>query len=236
MSFQINKYRDQHLLVVAIDGPSGSGKSTVAKRVAKLLALPHVDTGAMYRALTLKALRTGTDVNDGIALVAMVDNTAVEFTADGRTLLDGEDVSKAIRTPEVTANVSPVSAHPAVRERMVKIQRTAGKEGAVLEGRDTGTVVFPDARLKVFLLADEKVRAERRQIDLRKQGIEKNVEEVILELRRRDKYDSERDASPLRCARDAKKLDSTGLSIEQVVEKIVGWARERGFTEAWTTI
>ncbi len=222
----------QLLPVVAIDGPAGSGKSSVAKRVAATLALPHIDTGAMYRALTVKALQRHIPISDAIALHRMTSDTTVEFTHDGKTLLDSEDVSDAIRKPEISANVSAVSAHATVREQMVRLQRNAGRNGAVLEGRDIGTVVFPDARLKVYLIASDEVRARRRQHDLQEIGVIKSVEDVIADLRTRDKLDSERETSPLRCADDARVLDTSDLTIKQVVDRIVEWASETGFVPA----
>ncbi|MDK9698885.1 MAG: (d)CMP kinase [bacterium] len=226
----------EQLPVIAIDGPAGAGKSAVAKLVASALQLPHIDTGAMYRALTYKAMRKDVLLEDGLMLAELADNSMITFTADGKTILDGIDVSDAIRSPEVSANVSAVSAHPAVRERMVDLQRAAGALGAVLEGRDIGTVVFPDAILKVFLIASDVVRAKRRQLDLQSMGVERTLEEVLEEIRRRDKFDSERVTSPLRKARDAKSLDTSNLTIEQVVGTIVQWANENGVGIVWQAV
>lgn len=237
MSLQSRLRQPELLPVVAIDGPAGSGKSTVARQVATRLELPYLDTGAMYRALTCKAIQLGFErFDDADRLGKLAVASTIEFTVDGKTLLDGEDVSAAIRTPEVTQNVSAVSAIAAVRERMVAIQRASGIHGGVMEGRDIGTVVFPDAKLKIFLLASEQERARRRQADLLKMGVDESLESVLADLIRRDKLDSEREVSPLRLARDARKLDTTGLSVEQVVEQIVGWAHERGFGNQWLKV
>ncbi|MCX7835976.1 MAG: (d)CMP kinase [bacterium] len=215
--------------VIAIDGPAGSGKSSVAKRVAVRLGLPHIDTGAMYRALTLKALQSNINLNDGKALAELLRATKIHFGPNQITFLDGMDVSSDIRGTEVSSYVSRVAAHSEVRECLVSLQREIGKHGGVMEGRDIGTVVFPDAKLKVFLYASLEVRAQRRQKDLRDLHIYKSLEEVMKELDARDRFDSEREASPLRCAPDAKELDTTNLTIDEVVQQIVQWAKEVGF-------
>lgn len=210
-----------HKLVVAIDGPAGSGKSTVAKAVAKKLGLPHVDTGAVYRALTLKALNLGIAIDDADALGQLADETEIRLV-DGKVFLDGQDVTSEIRTPHVTASVSELSSHPEVRTRMVVIQRAcAGGDGVVMEGRDIGTVVLPKADLKIFLTADMNERAARRRADLEAEGVVRAVEEVADEIQRRDKRDSERQASPLSVAHDAVSIDSTGKSVEGVVDEIL---------------
>ena len=212
-------------LVVAIDGPAGSGKSTTARRVASALGFRHIDTGAMYRAVALKALRAGLDPEDGEACGAASEATRIEFreSPGGQTVLaDGEDVTRDIRTPEVTRAVSPVSAHPSVRSAMVRQQRVlAGEGGAVLEGRDIGTVVLPSAEVKIYLVASARVRAERRLKELRSQGVETTVEEVEADIIRRDEYDSGREASPLRRAVGSILVDTSGLTIDEQVGRVV---------------
>jgi cytidylate kinase len=213
-------------LVVAIDGPSGSGKSTVARAVAAQLDLPVLDTGAMYRAVTLAALDAGADLHDenACAAIAHASEVAVEH---GTTTLNGRDVSAAIRGPEVTAAVSAVSAHPAVRAVLVARQRewVTDRRGAVVEGRDIGTVVFPDAPVKVFLTADDAERARRRQRDEYEAARVIDLDEVRARLERRDALDSQRAASPLRAAEDALLIDTTALDVDTVVADIVARAR-----------
>lgn len=218
-------------LIIAIDGPSGSGKSTTARLLAERLAYLYIDTGAMYRAVTLKVLRAGVDPEDPEEVARVADTCTVRLEQeDGgvRVLLDGEDVSDEIRMIEVTRHVSAISAVPHVREVLVEAQRAMGSEGGVvLEGRDIGTVVFPDADLKVFLVADLHTRAERRRGDLARQGSDISVEEVEEDLARRDAYDSSREHSPLRRADDAVTVDTTDLTIEGQVDVIEALARER---------
>ena len=218
-------------IVVAIDGPAGSGKSTTAKRVARELGYRHIDTGAMYRAVALKALRAGVDPDDGDACGDLSGSIQITFgkTNDGEQTVfaDGEDVSRDIRTPEVTRAVSPVSAHPSVRSAMVRQQRSLAEAGgAVLEGRDIGTVVLPNAEVKIFLVASTTVRAERRLKELRESGVEVDAGEVERDIVRRDEYDSTRETSPLRRAVGSVEVDTTDLSIEEQVGRIVGIVRE----------
>ncbi|HTL83979.1 MAG TPA: (d)CMP kinase [Acidimicrobiia bacterium] len=213
-------------LVVAIDGPSGSGKSTVARGVAAQLSLPVLDTGAMYRAVTLAVLEAGADLHDenACAEIARTRDVRVEL---GVTTLDGRDVSAAIRGPEVTAAVSAVSAHPSVRAVLVARQRewVAARRGAVVEGRDIGTVVFPEAAVKVFLTADDAERARRRQRDENAAARAVDLDEVRARLERRDALDSQRAVSPLRAADDALLIDTTALDVDTVVADIVARAR-----------
>ncbi|MDX1448086.1 MAG: (d)CMP kinase [Acidimicrobiia bacterium] len=212
-------------LIVAIDGPAGSGKSSVARLVAGELRLPHLDTGGFYRAATLIALRAGIDPADGVAIVDALEG--VEITSrDGLACVDGEIVEAAIRGPEVTAAVSQVSAHPEVRQMLVAKQRqwVADRGGsAVVEGRDIGTVVFPDTPVKVFLTADDEERARRRA---RERG--EDPETHLEAIRRRDAIDGSREVSPMAVADDAIVIDTTNLMIGEVVETVVRLAAERG--------
>ena len=204
--------------VVAIDGPAGSGKSTVARSVAKRLGVAYLDTGAMYRSVAFAALRDGIDPADGEALAKLAGNLDIEL--GDRVFVDGTDATTAIRGPDVTAVVSTVSAHPAVRADMVRRQRQWAAEhgGGVAEGRDIGTVVFPHADVKVFLTASEEERARRRQRDDRAP----DVNAVAADLARRDALDSNRTTSPLVAADDAVVIDTTGRTVDDVVDQIVG--------------
>ena len=208
-------------IVVAIDGPSGSGKSTVARLVADALGLEVLDTGAMYRALTHAVLAAGMDPRDGVSCAEIANSVAVDVGE--RVLLDGVDVTSAIRGPEVTAAVSTVSAHPEVRLVLVDRQRAwvDARNGGVVEGRDIGTGVFPDATVKVFLTASDDERARRRQRDEHDAHRQRDVDDVRDDLARRDHLDSSRQTSPLRAAPDAESIDTTGQSVAEVVDHIV---------------
>jgi cytidylate kinase len=207
--------------VVAIDGPSGAGKSTVARAVAEALGAEVLDTGAMYRAVTLAVLERGVDPEDAAACAEAARTARVDL--GDRVTLEGRDVTDAIRGPEVTSLVSVVSAHPDVRASLVERQRiwANAREAAVVEGRDIGTVVFPDAVVKVFLTASDDERARRRQRDEAAAARSLPVEEVRDELARRDRHDSEREASPLRPATDAFVVDTTEMAVADVVGEIV---------------
>jgi cytidylate kinase len=217
-------------IIIAIDGPAASGKSTTAKLVAAQLGYLHIDTGAMYRAMALKVLRNNISSNDVQKIAELAGKTSVRLVSNGgyvKVVLDGEEVSEEIRMPEVTNSVSPVSTVSEVRRLMVIEQQTMGKEGGiVLEGRDIGTVVFPNAELKIFMVADEHERAVRRMKELELKGVTIPVKELEKEILERDKIDSERAVSPLRKAHDAIELDTTNLSIEQQVEFIVAKAKK----------
>jgi cytidylate kinase len=212
-------------MVVAIDGPGGSGKSTTARRVAGRLGFLFLDTGAMYRALTLVALRSGADLANGDALAALsrAADLRLELSEEGaRVFVGSEDVSDAIRFPEVTASVSQVSAHADVRADMVRRQReVASYGGVVIDGRDIGTVVFPDAAVKVFLTADPRTRALRRRLEEEKRGVHRTLEEIGADLVRRDREDSTRSVSPLVRAADAVLLDTSGMSLEEQVDAVL---------------
>lgn len=212
-------------MIVAIDGPSGAGKSSLAKRIAKELGFTYLDTGAIYRALALKILRRGVDLNDTAALSAIVIDTDIDLRGrNGQLLvfLDGEDVSASIRTPEVSQMASKASAIAMVRHRLLDLQRDLGRRGNVVaEGRDIGTVVFPDAQVKIYLDASIGERARRRCDELRAAGREVSLDETMIEMEERDKRDSERDIAPLRRADDAFALDSSGLTADEVAEKVL---------------
>jgi CMP/dCMP kinase len=214
---------------VAIDGPAGAGKSTVAKRVAQRLGILYVDTGAMYRALTLKVIRNKIDFSDRDTLTEMAEHTQIllQNSPSGQlVILDGEDVTEEIRTPSVTRAVSIISAIPGVRKHMVMKQRVlASRQNVVMDGRDIGTYVLPDAEVKIFLTASLRTRAERRLQDMVEKGYFVSLEEIEEEIRKRDELDSKREFAPLEQASDAVLIDSTGLSIDQVVERILGICR-----------
>jgi cytidylate kinase len=210
-------------MVIAIDGPAGAGKSTVARGVAEALGLTYLDSGAMYRAVALAALGREVDPDDGAELGSLAQSLEIAFD-DGAVRLDGDDVSDAIRAPGVTEAASRVATHAAVREAMVTRQRAMIERGGyVAEGRDIGTVVSPDAALKVFLTASDEERARRRAAE---SGAP--PERVLAEQRRRDTRDTERDHGALRAADDAVEIDTTGFSVGEVVDRIVALARERG--------
>ena len=211
-------------LNIALDGPAGSGKSTVAKVLAKDYNILYLDTGAMYRACGLKALRLGIDTKDGAAVAKMLPSLDVKVEyKDGKqhTLLDGEDVSSAIRENAVSMAASNVSAHPAVRIKMVEMQREiAGSMSCVLDGRDIGSTVLPNAKFKFFVTADSAVRAERRYKELHARGENVDFEKLHEEIKARDKQDSEREFSPLKCADDAIVVDTSAMDIDEVVATI----------------
>ena len=216
---------------IAIDGPAGAGKSTVAKIAAEKLQYTYIDTGAMYRSLTLKALRTETDLDAEMAITDLLRQSIIELVPSEkgqRVLLDGEDVSEEIRFPNISANVSKVAAHAAMREIMVDLQNDmASRGGVVMDGRDIGTAVLPGAELKVFMSATVEERARRRFEDNNNRGIESTIEKLQEEIALRDKLDSEREASPLVQAEDAIYLDTTSLTIDEAANAILKLANER---------
>ena len=215
-------------MVVTVDGPAGVGKSTVARAVAAALGAPHLDTGAFYRAVTLAVVQAGIDPADPSAVLSVARAARLDY-ADGVMLLDGEAVTEAVRAPEVVALVSAVSAFPDVRRVVVQQQRdwvTRRGGQAVVEGRDIGTVVFPEAPVKIYLVADAAERARRRARDAEAAG--QPVEAIERDLRARDRADSTREASPLRPAEDAVIIDTTALAVDDVVAIVLGLVAEAG--------
>ena len=213
--------------VIAIDGPSASGKGTVAARVAAVLGFHYLDSGALYRLVALAAQRRGIGLADEAALAEVAAGMAISF-GEGRVALDGEDVTAALRDESVGVGASQVAARPAVRDALLARQRGFRQPpGLVADGRDMGSIVFPDAALKVFLTADLATRAERRYKQLMEKGMYAKMPDVVEELRRRDERDSTRPVAPLRHYPDAIFLDTSPLSIDAAVERVVGWWREK---------
>ncbi|MCM8822135.1 MAG: (d)CMP kinase [Candidatus Omnitrophica bacterium] len=217
--------------VIAIDGPAGAGKSTVAVLVARKLGFLYIDTGAMYRALTLKALRLKLDLDNKKPLIEMSQKSVIELIQEEngcKIFLDGEDVSKQIRTEQVSANSHFVALIPEIREILWKVQRSyRNSHDIVMEGRDIGTVVFPDAEVKIYLDASPEERAKRRYLQLKAQGIEVDIEKIKGEILLRDERDSKRDIAPLIKHPEAIVVDTTSMTIEQVVAAIVEIYKEK---------
>ena len=215
---------------IAIVGPAGSGKSTAAKETAKRLGMVYVDTGAMYRTVALACMRAGVSVSDEAAALSVLNRIDMRIEPEQggqRIFLDGKDVTAEIRTPEIGKGASEVAAFRKVRERLVEIQQElARKYPVVMDGRDIGTVVLPDAELKIYLDAGVEERARRRQGELREQGKTEELSEVMEKIRQRDEADKTREHSPLRMANDAILLDSTGMSAEEVVQAILAEAEK----------
>jgi CMP/dCMP kinase len=222
-------------LVITIDGPAGAGKSTVAQRVAARLGLTYVDSGATYRAMALKVLQSGIAPDDARSVAKLVAQTDIHIAMDGlqfRVFVDGQDVTDKIRTPEVTLASAQVSRLPEVRTKLVAVQRgCAVGRGVVMEGRDIGTVVFPNASLKIFLQADRVERARRRLKQDSKKGRSATLEQTAGEIALRDQLDAERKISPLVAAPDAVTIDSTGLAADQVVGQILDLALKNKLVE-----
>ena len=209
---------------VAIDGPASAGKSTVAKIVAKNLSFIYIDTGAMYRACTLIARNNHVDYGNEAEILKLIDQSTIDFkneAGEQKVFVNGEDASLAIRTPEITENVSQVSALAGVREKMVELQRElAGKNNVIMDGRDIGTTVLPDADVKIFLIASVESRAKRRFLDFQEKGIHQDLKDIEHDIEVRDYKDSHRKISPLKKADDAIELDTTNMTIDEVVGEI----------------
>lgn len=214
-------------MIVTIDGPAGAGKSTAAVSLAQRLGFEFLDTGAMYRAVTLAALRASIDSHSEAALAGLLRSLRLETQA-GRVLLDGADVSGLIRTAEVTNASGPIASSPAVRHRLVVLQReVAHGRHMVCEGRDQGTIVFPDAGCKFYLVADPEERARRRKQEMLARGEPVELEAILQAQQERDRRDAARDLAPMKPAEDAILLDSTGLTVEEVVDKMEAYVRAR---------
>ena len=207
---------------IAIDGPSASGKSTIAKRLCRELGYKHLDTGAMYRCVALKVARTGINYKDKAAMKQLLDSINIDFTPRGKVLLDGEDVSSAIRTNEISMLASDVSTQLAVRQHLVKLQQEMSKnKGYVMDGRDIGTVVLPDAEVKIFMTASAETRAQRRYLENKERGIKSNLRALKQEIIERDYQDTHRTHSPLKKADDAIEIDTSDKTIVQVTDEIL---------------
>ena len=212
---------------IAIDGPAGAGKSTMAKILAKRLGIDYIDTGAMYRAIAVKLIRTGTDYDDPEALAKMLASTDVDYYG-GRVYLDGEDVSSIIRTPEVSDMASKSSAVPAVRDKLGETQMAIAKKRSLLmDGRDIGTIIIPDAEFKFYLTASSRIRAYRRVCEMKDKGIECDLDSVEQDIKERDYRDSHRDYHPLKKADDAVEIDTSDLTIAEVVDKMLEIINEK---------
>ena len=215
-------------LTIAMDGPAGSGKSTIAQRLAETLDYLYLNSGSMYRAMTLLSIREGGDPTDVPTLTQLARNCRIDFSNNGKTtLLNGEDVSDALRTPEIDRAITDIAKVPEVRREMVKQQRRIAKNGGIIvEGRDVTTVVFPDADLKFYISASVEERAKRRFTEHKAKGIETTLEQVEQEIRLRDQMDESREHSPLRTAEDAIVVDTTSMTLNQVVEFVLNRVEE----------
>jgi len=218
--------------IIAIDGPAGSGKTTTAKELARELGFVYVDTGAMYRALALHAVRNGVDFNNIPAVCDLLPDVDIRIERrndDQHTLLNGEDIEDHIRTQEMSKAASDISAISCVREAMVELQRRAviGADGAVLEGRDIGTVVFPESPCKIFLVADVETRARRRKEQLEEKGVNADIDVIRREIEERDENDSSREHAPLRKAKDAVEVDTTNTTVDEQVTMILALVKRR---------
>ena len=208
------------MLRVAIDGPGGTGKSTIAKAVAERFGIEYIDTGAMYRSIALKSVREGVSADDVAAVEEMLRSTDIDFK-DGKVWLDGEDVGGLIRTNEISMAASNISKLPCVRANVDELsKRLASTKDVVMEGRDIGTAVIPDAEVKIFMTADPDVRAKRRYDQLIEQGKEADLEKIAKEIRERDYQDSHRELNPLKQADDAVFLDSTNMTLEENIDAV----------------
>ncbi|WP_091483576.1 (d)CMP kinase [Gracilibacillus orientalis] len=209
-------------IAIAIDGPAAAGKSTVAKIVAKKLGYIYIDTGAMYRSLTFSVLNNQIDINNSDKVINHLHDISIDINANQQVFINDENVADAIRTEEVSKNVSAIASIPEVRQEMVKRQqKLAEKRAVVMDGRDIGTQVIPDAEVKVFLVAGVEERAERRHTENLQKGFPSDLDQIKRDIKKRDKMDSEREVSPLKKAADATEIDTTSLSIDEVAENIL---------------
>lgn len=221
--------RKDNYLQIAIDGPAGAGKSTIARTIAEKLGFYYLDTGAMYRAVAFKALESGISLNDENAVTALARRLDIQLDhSDNKSVFcDGVDITAKIRDVEVNRAVSMVASYPGVRERLVELQRLEAKKGdVVMDGRDIGTHVLPEAKFKIFLTASADERARRRYLEMSKENKKVSFEEVLADMEKRDASDSQRKYAPLMAAQDAVMIDTTGLSLQEVVEKIIKLIRE----------
>jgi cytidylate kinase len=219
-------------MIITIDGPAASGKSTAARLLAEKLSADFLDTGAMYRAVTLAAMQAGIDMSDEDKLLDVMETSEFQFSIRDDTMvvsLNGLDVTGQIRSPQITANARYIASSPKAREKLVQMQRrfAAGRQKIVTEGRDQGTVAFKDADIKFYLMADSAERARRRQAELRSQGDDESLEQIQKAIEERDKSDQDRAVGPLKPAEDAVIIDTTNLTIERVVEKLLSCVKEK---------
>lgn len=213
---------EQKIISVAIDGPAAAGKSTIAKRVAKILDFTYVDTGAMYRAFTYAVIKAGLNPENEAESCSIIPNTDIELLPNGTVLCNGEDVTKVIREPLVSGNVSYIASYKDIRLALVELQRKmAMSKSVVMDGRDIGTYVLPNAEVKIYQIASVEVRAKRRYIENQEKGIETSMDDVIADVKKRDYIDSHRAFAPLRPAEDAVHLDTDNLTIDEVVEAVL---------------
>ena len=222
--------------VITIDGPAASGKSTVARLLAKKLGANFLDTGAMYRAVTFAAMESGVDLANENNLLGIMETKQFSFETENNSMIvhiDGTDVTELIRRQDVTANAKYIASAPLVREKLVQMQRQFASEhkAIVTEGRDQGTVAFPNADVKFFMTAQPGERAKRRLAELKVKGVSENLEQIQQSIEKRDKSDMERNVGPLKPAADAIIIDTTSLDIEQVVDTLLGFVKEKGFSE-----
>ncbi len=218
----------EHFISIAIDGPAAAGKSTVAKRVAKALNFTYIDTGAMYRAVTYAVIKAGKNPENESDAVEILKTIDIELKEDGRVLCNNEDVTKAIREPQVSGNVSYIAAMKPVRLAMIEMQRKLAKKASVvMDGRDIGSYVLPEAKVKIFQIASPEIRAQRRFDENKEKGINVSYEDVLAEVKKRDYIDSHRDFDPLVAAEDSIALDTSNMNIEEVVSKILKIVKEK---------
>ena len=219
---------EQKIISVAIDGPAAAGKSTIAKRVAKILDFTYVDTGAMYRAFTYAVIKAGLNPENEAESCSIIPNTDIELLPNGTVICNGEDVTKVIREPLVSGNVSYIASYKDIRLALVELQRKmAQSKSVVMDGRDIGTYVLPNAEVKIYQIASVEVRAKRRFIENQEKGIETSMDDVIADVKKRDYIDSHRAFAPLRPAEDAVHLDTDSLSIDEVVEAVLKIIEEK---------